>query len=192
MQAVNLGLKRVRAMTGNEARVPGELLDELIGEVGTAIGELRDISHELRPLFLERLSLLDAVRFHCSETGTRAGIPIRVLADDVPFDLDDRVKEQCFLAFREAMSNAVRHAQARRVDVVLKIRSPGRLCLAIIDDGVGFDTHAAFELPAGLGLCMIRERCESVLGHARIRSTPGRGTSVRISVPLAKEPAPCP
>lgn len=192
MQAINLGLKRVRAMTGKEARVPGELLDELIAEVGTAIGELRDVSQELRPLFLERLSLLDAIRFHCSETGTRAGIPIRVLADDVPFDLDDRVKEHCFLAFREAMSNAVRHAQARRVDVVLKIRSPGRLCLAILDDGVGFDTHAAFELPAGLGLCMIRERCESVLGHARIRSTPGTGTSVRISVPLAKEPAPCP
>lgn len=113
-------------------------------------------------------------------------------ADDTRFEVDDRVKEQCFLAFREALSNAIRYARASRIDVILKFQSPGRLCLAIIDDGIGFNTQAAFERPAGLGLCMIRERAESVLGHARIRSTPGQGTRVRISVPLAKEPAPCP
>lgn len=192
MQAVNLGLKRVRALAASDAQLPAELLDPLIAEVGSAIGELRAISQELRPLFLERLSLLDALRFHCSETSARAGVAIRVLADEAPFNLDKRAKEQCFLASREALSNAIRHAHANRIDVVLRIWPPGRLCLTIIDDGVGFDTQAAFERPAGLGLCMIRERAESVLGHARIRSTPGKGTRVRISVPLAKEPAPCP
>ncbi len=190
MQAVNLGLKRVQGMVLQGAQVPPELLDSLIAEAGSAIGELRAISQELRPLFLERLPLLDALRFHCSETGARTGLAIRVLADDAPFDLEERVKEQCFLAFREALSNAIRHAQAGRIDVSLKLRSPGRLCLAIIDDGVGFDTHAAFERPAGLGLCMIRERAESVLGHTRIRSAPGKGTQVRISVPLARSAAP--
>lgn len=54
MQAVNLGLKRARAMAEKEAPVPAGLLDALIAEVATAIGELRDLSRELRPLFLER------------------------------------------------------------------------------------------------------------------------------------------
>jgi PAS domain S-box-containing protein len=191
MQAVNLGLKRMRAMTEQYARVPMELLDQLIAEVGAAIGELRDISHELRPLFLERLPLLDAVRFHCSETGARAGVSIRVVADDLSFHLDDRAKEQCFLGFREALSNAIRHGNASQVDVIFAIPSPGRLTLSIVDDGVGFDTAGAFRKPTGLGLCMIRERAESVLGHARIHSIPGHGTRVQICVPLAKESPPC-
>ncbi len=192
MQAVNLGLKRVQGMVMQGALATPELLDPLIAEVGRAIGELRAISQELRPLFLERLQFLNALRFHCSETSDRAGIPIQVLADDTHFDVDERVKEQCFLAFREALSNAIRHAQASRIDVILKVRLPGRLCMAIIDDGVGFDTHAAFGHPAGLGLCMIRERAESVFGRAGIRSAPGKGTRVQISVPLAKEAVPCP
>lgn len=65
--------------------------------------------------------------------------------------MDERVKEQCFLAFCEALSNAVRHAQAGRVDVVLDLPSPGRLRLEIADDGIGFDMHTAFQRPAGLG-----------------------------------------
>jgi PAS domain S-box-containing protein len=192
MQAVNLGLKQVRATVVKDAQVPTGLLDQLIAEVGAAIRELRDISQELRPLFLEHLPLLDAIRFHCSETSARAGLAISVLADEVRFDLDERVKEQCFLSIREALSNAIRHAKASRVDVIFDIPSPGRLSIAIIDDGVGFDTHGAFKRPSGLGLCMIRERAESVFGHAHIRSTPGKGTQVRISVPLAKEATPCP
>jgi two-component system NarL family sensor kinase len=191
LQAVNFGLKRIRALAASDARVSAEVLDPLIDEVGSAIGELRAISQDLRPLFLERLPLVEALRFHCSESGAYAGVAIRVVADDARIDLDQRVKEQCFLAFREALSNAIRHARASRIDVVLKLRTPGRLCVTITDDGVGFDTHAAFERPAGLGLCMIRERAESVCGEARIRSLPGRGTQVRISVPLAKEATPC-
>jgi len=190
MQAVNLGLKRIRAMAVKDVQVPTELIEQLINEVGTAIRELRDISQDLRPLFLERLSLLDAIRFHCTETSARAGLAIRVLADDAPFAMDERVKEQCFLGFREALSNAVRHAQASRVDVRLEIPSPQRLTLEIADNGVGFDTHCTFQRPAGLGLCMIRERAESVFGYAEIHSTPGNGTQVRISVPLARSALP--
>jgi signal transduction histidine kinase len=192
MQAVNLGLKRVRAMAATGAPVPAELLDQLVAEAGMAIRELRGISHELRPLFLERLPLLDAIRFHCSETGSRAGLAIRVQAVESGFDLDERVKEQCFLGFREALGNAVKYARASRVDVILKVSTPGRLNLEILDDGIGFDTGDAFRQPAGLGLSMIRERAQSVRGQAWIRSSPGHGTRVRISVPLARESAPCP
>jgi carboxypeptidase Taq len=62
---------------------------------------------------------------------------IRVDADESPIALEDRVKEQCFLAFREALSNALRHAQASRILVVLRVRPQERLTLVVIDDGVG-------------------------------------------------------
>jgi signal transduction histidine kinase len=150
------------------------------------------VSCELRPPFLEHLPLPDAVRLHCSEIAQRSGTPIRVHANEALIVLEERVKEQCFLAFREALSNALRHAQASRILVVLRVRPRDRLTLVVIDDGVGFDTRQTFERPAGLGLCMIRERAESVLGCACIRSARGSGTQVRISVPLSREAIPCP
>jgi PAS domain S-box-containing protein len=192
LQALNLGLKQARGMAQRQESVPVELLERLVEEAGDALREVRAVSCELRPPFLDRLPLVDAVRLHCSEIAQRSGSSIRVDADESPVTLEDRVKEQCFLAFREALSNALRHAQASRILVVLRVRPQDRLTLVVIDDGVGFDTRQTFERPAGLGLCMIRERAEGVLGCARIRSTRGRGTQVRISVPLSREAMPCP
>ncbi|WP_295393017.1 GAF domain-containing sensor histidine kinase [uncultured Thiodictyon sp.] len=192
MQALNLGLKQARALAERREAAPVALLDRLIEEAGEVLRGLRAVSGELRPLFLERLSLLDAIRHQCSETAQRTGIGIQVCAVDATFTLDEQVKEQCFLAFREALSNAVRHAAASHVEVVFRVRTNDRLILAISDDGVGFDLSRTGERPAGLGLCMIRERAASVLGRACVRSTPGRGTLVRICVPLTKEPILCP
>jgi signal transduction histidine kinase len=86
----------------------------------------------------------------------------------------------------------VRHAAASHIDVVLRVRTNDRLILAISDDGVGFDTHRTGAGPAGLGLCMIQERAAGVLGRACVRSTRGKGTIVRICVPLTKESILCP
>jgi signal transduction histidine kinase len=170
--------------------MPQGLLDGAIAEAGTALGQLREVSQELRPIFLERMSLVDAIRFQCSETGERAGVEIRLLAPDVCLGLAERVKEQCFLTFREALGNAVRHAKADRIDVLLEIPSQGRLVLKIMDDGVGFDTRKAHKRPVGLGLSMIQERAASVGGQAEILSVPGRGSCVAIEVPLTEEAAP--
>lgn len=190
MQAVNLTLKRLRALAVKGSPMPLELLDGAILEAGTVIGQLREISAELRPVFLERMSLVDAIRFQCSETSAHAGIEVNVLVSDDRLGLEDRVKEQSFLSFREALGNAVRHAKANRIDVILEVPEPDRLILKIIDDGVGFDTDEVFHHSAGLGLSMIPERTASVGGKAEILSIPGSGTCVTIDVPLAGGAAP--
>jgi CheY-like chemotaxis protein len=186
LQALNLGLKQAREMARRQEAVPMELLEQLVAEAGDALREVRVVSCELRPPFLEHLPLPDAVRLHCGEMAQRSGRSIRVDVDESPIVLDDRVKEQCFLAFREALSNALRHARASRILVALRVRPQKRLILVVMDDGVGFDTRQAFVRPAGLGLCMIRERAESVRGCACIRSAHGSGTQVRINVPLSR------
>jgi NarL family two-component system sensor histidine kinase LiaS len=94
------------------------------------------------------------------------------------------VKEQCFLSLREALTNTVKHAKASRIDVALEVLASESLNLRITDDGVGFNTARMFDLPAGLGLSMISERAESIGGSAQILSTPGKGTTVTITVPL--------
>ena len=151
LQALNLGLKQARGMARRQEAVPVELLERLVEEAGDALREVRAVSCELRPPFLDRLPLVDAVRLHCSEIAQRSGSAICVDADESPVALEDRVKEQCFLAFREALSNALRHARASRILVVLRVRPQERLTLVVIDDGVGFDTRQTFERPAGSG-----------------------------------------
>lgn len=185
LQSINLGLKRLRALKAKDGELARELLNDLISDVGTAIGDLRDISKELRPIFLERMDLPDAVRFYCRDISKRTGVEIRFLASDVPAELQERVKEQCFLSFREALANALRHASANQIDVRFHPPSPTRLSLTIADDGVGFDAQRVHRQPSGLGLAMIRERVTSVGGRATVRSQPGKGTSVEISMPLA-------
>lgn len=183
-QAVNLGLKRLRALAAQEQGLRADLFDQLVDEIGGIIRDLRGLSHELRPPLLERMGLLDAIRYHCSELADRAGIEVHVAAQDLPLQLGDRAKEQCFLGCREALGNVVKHAHASRVDVVVEVLPPDRLALRIVDDGVGFDPEREFQSPAGLGLAMITERAESIGGSAAVQSAPGRGTEVTITVPL--------
>lgn len=184
LQSINLGLKKFRALSATDLQLRYELLNQIIDEVGGVIVNLRNVSQELRPLFLERLELKDAISYHCSEQSARSGLIIHVSANEETFLLEERVKEQCFLGFREALNNAVKHAAATCIDVTLETLVSGSLALRINDDGVGFDSGQVFCRPSGLGLSMISERAESVGGHAEIHSTPGEGTAVTITVPL--------
>jgi signal transduction histidine kinase len=192
LQGLSLGLKHARQLAAEGEPVPTGLLDTLVGEVAEALHQVRAVSRELRPRFLDSLSLVEAVRVHADEMARRSGIDIRVHAGDAPCPVAERVKEQCFLAFREALSNALRHAGPSRVRVLLRVQGTDRLTLMVLDDGIGFDPCDPPGGARGLGLAMIRERAESMLGSARFRSRPGRGTAVRIRVPLHPEAAPCP
>lgn len=184
VQAVNLGLKRLRALAGAGQQAHTDLLNQIIDDVGGIIGELREVSHELRPLFLERMGLIEAIRYHCSELSERGGIPVHFVAQKLPVPVGERLKEQCFLSFREVLGNAIKHANASRIDVALEVLGAESLKLQIADDGVGFDPVRMFNSPVGLGLAMIGERAESIGGRAEIRSILGMGTRVTITVPL--------
>ena len=190
VQAVNLGLKRLRALAADGRQLDTELLNQIIGDIGNVLAELREVSHDLRPLFLERMGLIEAIRYYCGELSERTGTSIYVLAPEAPVQLGEREKEQCFLSFREALTNAVTHAKASRIDVVLETAATASLQLQIIDDGVGFDRVRTFKAPSGLGLSMISERAESIGGSARIRSAPGDGTTVTIGIPLDSHDVP--
>ncbi len=187
VQGVNLGLMRLRTLAAGGKQLPADLLDRITDDTRGILGELREISHELRPLFLERMGLIEAIQYYCGELSEGAGITIRVVAQEVSVQLEERVKEQCFLSFREALSNAVKHANASRIDVILEVLASESLSLRIADDGIGFDTARMFNTPSGLGLSMIDERAESIGGSAQILSTPGQGTTVTITAPLGPD-----
>ena len=106
------------------------------------------------------------------------GIPLPPLPDDVAI--------AAFRVVQEAVTNVLRHGGAQRVEVVLGYDS-GRLDLAVVDDGRGFDVAAAFERAGSgrhLGLLGMRERVEAMGGSLAVESRPGSGTRLTASLPL--------
>jgi len=134
------------------------------GDLGVALGRLADRLTQGRPIACQA----------------------RVDGEVQP--LPNGTQDQLFRIAQEAMANAVKHAQASRIEVALSFEA-GQVRLSVIDDGCGFDPALAQGAQAGhFGLTGMRERAQR-LGPLTIDSRPGAGTRVEIVVPVrGKEP----
>jgi len=140
-------------------------------------------------------SLVDYLFHFAEEFLEHARIRCRV---DAPFQLPPspvsaEVRHNLFLAFKEALNNVVKHAKASEVRVQFELLAEG-FCLAILDNGCGFDPStdapSASGQPStrtrGNGLRNLGRRLSSIGGTCEIRSRPGQGTTVRFLVPLSR------
>lgn len=143
-----------------------------------ALDEMRSIVFELRPADLAADGLVETLRKHASVLGRVFGqqIEIEVRSEKA---LDPEVELQLFRIAQEALSNALKHARASSIDVVLDLASGH---LAVRDDGVGFDPASGVVRARHLGLTSIEERAKQISGKAKIESAPGRGTTVTVDV----------
>jgi signal transduction histidine kinase len=99
------------------------------------------------------------------------------------------VEDALFRITQEALNNALKHAKPASVVVTLRVEgeTPDQhVVLEVVDDGVGFEADAAGET-GGIGMVSMRERIEKLGGDLVIRSTPGKGTSVKAIVELSEE-----
>ena len=174
---------RADAATNLLARDPArarELLDELRVAAGDAIAEVRQLTHGLRPLALDELGLVRAIREQATGVD-RAGMPgPEVVVDNglaLP-RLPAAVEVAAYRIATEAITNAVRHAGARHCHV--RITADTALEVEVTDDGHGW----AGELIPGVGIRSMRERAADLGGTLSIEPVPGGGTSVLARLPL--------
>ena len=107
-------------------------------------------------------------------------------ADPLEQRLDPVIETECFRVAQEALTNVVRHAQAKTVTVELR-KEDGQLHLCVRDDGIGFDVAAVREKAvrgASLGLLSMEERAALAGGGLEFKSVPGQGTEVHAWFPL--------
>ena len=130
------------------------------------------------------MGLEEAIRYHCNTLSLHSEIRFDISNTYHNFVLHEVNKEQCFLSLREALSNAIKHAKATHIDIIMEAASCDSLSIQIRDNGVGFNMEEKFEQPTGLGLSMISERIQSIGGHAEIDSSPGQGTIVTLIIPV--------
>jgi signal transduction histidine kinase len=119
-----------------------------------------------------------------------AGLGIRLdVPDEVPATpLSGRVRHNLFLIVREAVNNAVKHAQAKLVRLGVGLDRPldgGRVTITVEDDGRGFDPNEPADDGRHSGLANMRRRADDIGGTLTLTSRPGSGTRVEITAPLA-------
>lgn len=154
----------------------GSLIDESIGEV-------RRISHNLDAGNLSQYGLQGALEHLAKSVSTQGGLRANVYVNNFPNGSHPSLQfeHMVYLIVSELVGNVLRHADAKVLDIQLSLDEDGMLLIETIDDGRGFDID---NFTPGLGLRNIQERVQLLGGEINIDSSPGKGTTIQISVPI--------
>jgi len=140
---------------------------------------VRRIALSLRPSMLDDLGLVAALEWQAREVGNRTGLDVAVCAEDSAGEMPDAQRTCIYRVTQEALRNCVRHSGASAVRVGLE-RAAKSVTLQVEDNGRGFRAART----RGLGLLGMEERVSRLGGSMRVRSEPGRGTTLSVELPL--------
>lgn len=147
------------------------------------INAVRKIAFSLRPLLIDDLGLVEAIKYHAREFEERTNIPCQFKDFTSNHYISNKnITISYFRVFQEALTNVIRYAQASKVEASLKLNKSS-LLLTIKDNGVGFDT-SLLQQKKSLGIIGMRERMRLVNGNFKLNSKPGYGTQIIVSTLL--------
>jgi len=153
------------------------IIGNAMEQARVTLTDARRVIDDLRQPALDDLD--SALRLEMDRFTSSTGIPVQFYADQIPL-LPDPVRETLVRAFAESLTNIANHAQAQTVNVELTANKTIRLIVK--DDGIGFDTTS---IPAGhYGILGIRERVRLVNGSLDLQSGTGKGTLLKVEIPL--------
>lgn len=178
---INLGL----TLAGPPSDESRNRVKDTIGLIEQLIGQVRALSLNLRPPLLDEMGLVPALEAYLHAISQRSGLPVRA-ALDAELSLADADREiAVFRIVQEAVTNALRHADASMLEVHLE-SVEGGVSIRIRDDGKGFDVPGAEHgASGGVGLFGMRERVHDLGGRWSVDSAPRQGTTVTAYIPHA-------
>lgn len=176
-----------RLLSQDPARALAEL-DTLEQLARKTAWDIRTMLFELRPIVLETQGLVPTLEQYVRRFPASEGIQIHLDTGHFARRLDPQVEATVFIIMQEAVNNARKHARAK--NIWMRLREEGKnLVASVQDDGVGFDLEAvksSYERRGSFGLLNMQERARLIGGRTEIRSAPGQGTAVIITVPLER------
>jgi len=180
--ALRLRLQQLGSRALKGAVISPEPLDQMAAETGAILEDVRRLSMDLRPSFIESMNLKDLLQWYGASFAEARGLFLSVHSGTVEGrEPGPRIKDNLYRIYQEILSNIAKHAGASRIEV--SFSQMGRsLVLEVVDNGRGFaETRGG----RGIGLETMRERAELVGGICRIESVAHRGTKVSVEVPIS-------
>ena len=151
------------------------------------VGTVHDFVLELRPMMLDEVGLIPTLHTFMKAFTSRTGIRAHLTAFAEVEQLGADLRTAFFRITQEALTNVARHAEASRVEVNI-LKTNGSVVLEIKDDGKSFHVKRVLnqknKKPMRLGLLGMRERAEMLGGSFCIKSSLGKGTTVRAEMPI--------
>lgn len=182
-------------MIKNRAVIASQLIEEetvrsqfdmITSQTADTIGEVREISYNLRPYLLDRLGLTEAIKSLLNKVADTHALELEPEIDNIDRILPPEAEMSFYRIIQESIGNVAKHAEATKVTVKAR-RTASRLQVTIADDGKGFDPNA---LPAtsdrsgGFGLLGVAGRVRMLGGTRRIESSHGKGSTISIEIDL--------
>ena len=186
LTALGLGLRGLSDLLRSSPERAGQRAQKLEALSASGLAELQRIVSGLHPPQLDDLGLLPALRWYVQDISERFGVQVQLQSVNRLPDLSPEVKITLYRVAQEAITNAIRHAQAGRISVTVNT-SDEMLSLLVQDDGVGFDAAQIAASPKGRpcwGLMGMQERARLIGGVYNLESQPGKGTQVSIQVQI--------
>jgi PAS domain S-box-containing protein len=160
----------------------GDKLRQIARDIGVLSSDIHMISRRLHPITLEILGLVRSIETECQNFTRLNEIPVTLDLDSTVQYPSKEISLCTYRILQESLRNIVRHARATGVHVTL-FKKNDILHLLIKDDGIGFDP-ASDGVNAGLGIASMTERARLLQGSLSIESRPGKGTAIKLAVPL--------
>ncbi len=165
-----------------------DLCEKVMDQIQHLAEKIRDTSSRLRPDMLDHLGLIPTLKWYVNDFNQRIpGIRIELSAVGFKRRLKAETEIVLFRIFQEGLNNVTRHAEATRVKIHLTYSHP-RVILMLRDNGCGFDPdadgHSRRTDSHGIGLLSMKERVASLDGEFDIKSAVGRGTIIRVELPI--------
>jgi PAS domain S-box-containing protein len=159
-----------------------EKLDNFSALLSGAFDAVKKICAQLRPRVLDDLGIVAAVKWQIDAVKAQTNIDFEFKFSEGFSASDPKTATALFRIFQESLTNIIRHAEATKVSIRMRKRN-GMIMLGIRDNGKGISESSKIR-PGSMGLLGIRERVHELGGEVRIRGVAGKGTSIRVRIPV--------
>ncbi|WP_031513762.1 sensor histidine kinase [Desulfofalx alkaliphila] len=174
----------LKLLEQNPSQVQHELCS-LIDLVRNNLQDVRKIIFDLRPMVLDDLGLIPALKRYIEQYNEQYGIYVELAVFGRERRLDNWLEVALFRVIQESLTNIKKHSGAKTAVIKIEFLSK-KVSLLIRDDGKGFDKERilAEKRDEAFGLVGMRERIQLLKGKLNIKSAPGQGTEISLFVPI--------
>jgi len=185
LTAISVILAAIKSGDGEDPARARRKIAEAQQLLQTTAESVHDFARELRPAILDELGLLPALRSQLKAFADRTGLRVSFRGNALAEKLDGDRKTVLYRVAQESLSNVAKHARAVRVAVILG-KAGDAICMEVADDGKSFqgDHLASGKEKQRLGLLGMQERVRLVNGGFAVKTKPGKGTTVRVTIPF--------